>query len=128
MISARLSWRSLAAAAPLRKQLNRRECFVGKSSQARPTWRALSGVEVFDEDNFVLCFVVDEFVHHRADEKKAESARPQTFFHAHIVVRARFVWRIRKRRMLEALEAKARAGIGDAVQEHAFRAQVGDAY
>ena len=77
-------------------------------------------VEVFDEDDFVPCFVVNQLVDQRPCDREAKAARTQSFFFSHERVTQRVVVRIVDRRVRDAFEAESLTWIRDPIQHHAL--------
>src|SRR4029077_18747334 len=84
-------------------------------------------VEVFDEHDLVVGLVVDELVDDLAGHQQPEPSRPKALLLPREGVAHGLVLRIAEGRVAEGFEAEALSGIRDAVEEHAARAQIGDA-
>ena len=111
-----------------RHRLHSRPIDGGPSTRA-PTPRPGSAtlVEVLDEDDLVARLVVDQLIDDPSRDREPQTPWPQSLLLSHQSVPQRIVLRIVDRRVHEAVGAEPRTGIGDAVQQHAARAQAGDA-
>src|SRR5688572_2723713 len=87
-----------------------------------------SSLEIFDEDDFVSRFVVDQLVNQRASDGETQASRTQALLFAHERMLQRIALRVADGGVLEALETEPFARVGDAIQEHPPRAQAGDAH
>src|SRR5213079_2751283 len=80
--------------------------------------------EVFDEDDFVLFLVVDQFVGGGANRQHAEAAGAQALGVANGHVVQRVI--VMNRGVIEMGEGKARPRIRNAIHQHAVGAHAGD--
>ena len=88
----------------------------------------MRALQVFDQHDLVVRFVVDELVDERFREEEAEAARAQAFFLARLSVRQGIVVGIVDRGVLQFFGTKAWPGIVDAIEQRAVGANVGDTH
>ena len=79
-------------------------------------------IQVFDEDDLVARFVVDQLVDQRARDREAQAARPQPLLFPYEGVLERVVLRIADGRVRQVLDVETLSRIGDPVEQHAARA------
>ena len=84
-------------------------------------------LKVLHKHNFVVCFVVDEFVHESLSHQQAESTGPKILFSANIRVGEWLVWCVSDGGVLKIFRTEAGPRILNPVQEHPSGAQTGDA-
>src|SRR5438552_1582753 len=83
-------------------------------------------VRVLDEEHLVARLVVEQLIHDLTHEQEAKAAGTQAlcFSHAHVAVG--LAGRVADGRVLQRLRVEARAGVSDAIEEHAAPAQISD--
>ena len=80
-----------------------------------------------DEDHLVARLVVDQLVHERARDREAEAPWPEALLLAHERMLHGSSSGLLMAACVQALETEPFAGVGDAIEEHALRAQTRDA-
>src|SRR3954468_14940083 len=88
-------------------------------------------VQIFNQHDLVVALVIDHLVYHVACDEDAEAAGPQALIFARSLVQHGVALGIEKGRdwargLIERFYAEAFAGVFDAVENHARRAQVSD--
>src|SRR5215213_7579758 len=94
-------------------------------------FRFRAAIQILDQHHLIMTLVIDHLVNQLTRDEDAKAAGADAFILAHLFMLRRVACRVEKSRdgpfgTIERLDAEALAGVFDAIEDNAWRAQVAD--